>query len=854
MKYLKMSIMNAITLYQRGLKMNSRLSAGCALLLMLAFLLTGCASGKRSYSSGEQAIQDRNYDLAVAEFSEAVQADPSNAEFRARLATARGRAAWFHLENGRELKTEKKYVEASSEFRLAIALNPVLDVAALEYRKVQSLIEARELAAEAQDHLHARRLVKAEKLALQALEIDPDNEAAQKLIDQLTQESKVRLGGFDLDVDSKKPVTLKFKDAKLQEVFKILNRLSGINFIFDEDLKNEQVTLLLEDATFAQALELLMKMNNLGSRVLNPKTVIIYSNTKDKQKQYEDQIIQTFYLSSIDAKKAVNMLRTMLQLRKIYVHEELNAIVVRDRPDVIELVSQMLTNADLADSEVVFDLELIEVSHGDLLKFGPELSPYGISVAGVKNGDIIDNTLPSTGVGNLITELDGIDAFFTLPTATFDFSKQLTDTEILATPKIRVKNREKAKVHVGTREPSITSTISGENVSENVQYIDVGVKVDVEPVIQLDGTVRAKIRLEVSSASDPIETSNSRVFTINTTNAETSLILKDGERTILGGLIRTVDQETKDTIPILGDIPLIGSLFTHYDITEGKREILLSVTPHIVKKVDIPGRNASRIWSGGEEELKAGPNFAAFAEKPDPDDTPVNAPPKVMPPPAEKPAPVTELEPVEATVVAPRELEQPTIPTEEPAASAQVPPVTPVAIVPEPLQPEIGQPLTPETGVQEQVAQIEVPPAEIRTPVQTAKLFVSGAQLVDVGDEFSVELQVSEINSLYSAPLFVNYDPILLDFVRADEGGFLRAPGQSTVFTSSPNRSRGELIIGNKQGAGGEGASGSGTLTRIIFKAKKAGNAVIRPNRVNFRDPSGSRMPINVDQFKVEIR
>ena len=107
-----------------------------------------------------------------------------------------------------------------------------------------------------------------------------------------------------------------------------------------------------------------------------------------------------------------------------------------------------------------------------------------------------------------VNDLTGIDAFFTLPTATFDFTKQLLDTDILATPKIRVKNREKAKVHVGTREPSITSTISGDNISENVQYIDVGVKVDVEPIIQLDGTVQAKIRLEVSSASDPIERNN----------------------------------------------------------------------------------------------------------------------------------------------------------------------------------------------------------------------------------------------------------------------------------------------------------------------------------------------------------
>jgi len=835
--------------------MNKRLIAGFSLFLLLASLMTGCASGRRSYSHGVEAMQEKNYDLAVAELTRAQEADPDNAEFRARLAAARSRAAYAHLENGRSLKSERKLVEAGSEYRLAIALSPTLDVAALEYREVQRMIEARQLAAEAQEHLHARRLVKAEKLAKEALETDPENETARLLMEQLKQEDKARLGGYELDVESKKPVTLKFKNAKLDEVFKILNRLSGINFIFDEDLKGEQVTLLLEEATFAQALELLMKMNNLGSRVLNPKTVIIYSNTKEKQKQYEDQIIQTFYLSSIDAKKAVNMLRTMLQLRKIYVHEELNAIVVRDNPDTIELVGQILANADLADSEVVFDLELIEVSHGDLLKFGPELSPYGVSVAGVKNGDIIDSSMPSTGVGNMINDLTGIDAFFTLPTATFDFSKQLLDTDILATPKIRVKNREKAKVHVGTREPSITSTISGDNISENVQYIDVGVKVDVEPIIQLDGTVQAKIRLEVSSASDPIETSNSRVFTINTTNAETSLILKDGERTILGGLIRTVDQETKDTIPFLGDLPLIGALFTHYDISEGKREILLSVTPHIVKKIDIPERKEARIWSGGEDELKAGPNFAAFADKPEPGEgvqpsipSPVAAPQPVMAPAAE-PRPEPVMPPVQQPSSVPVETMEP---------EAALPVATPNApdVSPAPDAPQTGQPLVPvaTSSEEEQVAQVDLPPAEIRTPVQTARVFVSGTQLVNVGDEFTVDLQVSEVDSLYSAPLFINYDPMLLDFVRADEGDFLRLPGQSTVFTSSPNRSRGELIIGNKQGAGGSGASGSGTLTRVVFKAKQAGKAVIRPNRVNFRDPSGTRMAVSVDQFTVEIR
>ncbi len=141
------------------------------------------------------------------------------------------------------------------------------------------------------------------------------------------------LDGFELDVASDKPITLKFRDADIRDVFNILSKLSGINFIFDEDIRSaEESSVTLEKATFAQALELLLRMNNLEKKVLNAKTILIYPQTKEKEKKFEDQVIQTFYLSNIDAKKAVNLLRTMLQLRKIYVHEELNALVIRDTP------------------------------------------------------------------------------------------------------------------------------------------------------------------------------------------------------------------------------------------------------------------------------------------------------------------------------------------------------------------------------------------------------------------------------------------------------------------------------------------------------------------------------------------
>jgi len=847
-----------------------------AALVVLA--LSGCTTHSGHFHNGVEAMQKQSYDQAVFEFGKALDKNPGETEYISRLATARALAATKHLDNARGLRAEGKLTEASGEYGLAMALDPTLDVARLELEKVSRELKLRTMMAEAEAHFVARRLPQAKTAVKAVLEFDPEYEPAKAMLKQIIEVRNTIVGGFELAVDSNKPITLKFKDAKLQEAFKILSQLSGINFIFDEDIKNQTVTLLLEDATFAQALELLLKMNNLGTRILNPKTVIIYDNTTEKQKQYDDQIIQTFYLSSIDAKKAVNMLRTMLQLRKVYVHEELNAIVVRDTPEVIKLVEQMLENADLADSEVVFDLELIEVTHGDLLQFGPTLSPYSLSgtlVTGAGTAAVkrVSSVLPDSGVDGLIQGISGLDGLFTLPTATFDFSKTLTDTDILATPKIRVKNREKAKVHVGSREPTLTSTVSGDNVSSNVQYVDVGIKVDVEPIVQLDGSVSTKVRLEVSSKGDKLTSSdqNTVAYQINTTTAETALLLKDGERTIIGGLIRDVQIKTRKSIPFLGDIPLLGALFTNYDTNDSKREILLSITPRIVKNIDLPGADKARIWSGGEDDLKAGANFTSFAEEPDfsvpaapeaavstqnKQPTPLQSKPT-----ANKPVPVPVLSPTpQAESIVPPPVVEPSVPIPSAASAPEALPPSPVITTPVPTAEPVAapQPLSSsaaETGEDaSQVAQVLIPPAEIKTVPEQAKIFFTGSKLVHPGEEFVLDLQIAEVTGLFSAPMFVNYDQQLLTYLRFEEGDFLKTSGQASIFSLSPNPKRGELIIGSKQTTGGAGVEGSATLCPLYFKANAAGIAVVRPNRENLRASDGSRLAATSEPFQVEIR
>jgi len=572
-----------------------------ALVLILVVSLAGCAA-QRAFNSGEEYTRQGLYDEAVFEYAQAVDKNPDSNKYRMKLFAARNRAALRHLGNARNLRDKGQLQEALVEFNQAYALDRSLETANQEMTEVREFLRADALVAEGEKFIQQRRLVQAKNVLDEALLLNPAQPKAHELITQIKRLNMTVIEGFELDVSSTEPITLRFKDARVKDVFKILSRLSGVNFIFDEGVETKKVNIMLEEATFSQALELLLKMNDLAMRVLNPKTVILYPKTKDKEKQYEDQVIQSFYLSNIDAKKAVNLLRTMLQLRKIYVHEELNALVIRDNAQTIKLAQQILEAADRGDAEVIFDLELVAVSNSDSQQIGAKFSSYGFQVGLAKpGGNIVADSLSAGGeTTNLIKSLNNLQTFFTLPTAAFDFAKTLSSAETLANPKLRVKNKGKAKIHVGTREPIVTTTTGtdGQITSTNIQYVDVGTKLDVEPTIQLDDSVVTKLSLEVSQVLERIQVGNNEALQIQTTNAQTELSLKDGERTVLGGLLQDNSSRTKTTFPFLGDIPLLGDLISNHDHNDQKREILLSITPHIVKQLNLPKADVATIWSG----------------------------------------------------------------------------------------------------------------------------------------------------------------------------------------------------------------------------------------------------------------
>lgn len=837
-----------------------------SLLALLA--LTGCGAGLTAFNKGEKFEKEGRLDEAVLKYAEAAASSPETNEYRMRLMKASERAARVHFEKGEELFRQQKYDEALREYQNAVALDASLDRARQQSEKLVRFKNSLAYFKEGQDLEKANKPREALQSYRKALDLNQDNTAAKEALNRLLQTKKTRLEGYDLNLKSNKPITLKFKDAKIKDVFYIITQLSGINFIFDEAVKDQNVTVHLENATFEQALDILTNMNKLGKKVLNESTLIVYPKNPEKAKQYEDLVVKTFYLNSLDAKKAVNLLRTMLQVRKVYVNEEMNAIVIRDTPDVIDVAGKILDANDIPDAEVLLEVEVIEVSKTNAETFGLGLSRRSVSLNTLAPGGafLADNftaastssstvnTTQGTQPSNLLQTFSwkGFGGFITVPSATYNFSKDISNAEVLANPKIRVKNREKSKFTVGTRVPITTTSTTGTTggFSVNVQYVDVGVKLNAEPTIQLNNDVSIKLGLEVSSIIDKQTVggtdSATTVVTIGTRNLDTVLNLKDGETSIIGGLIQDNKSKSKQKIFLLGDIPFLGPLLSNNTNTGTKNELILAITPRIVRAVSVPESDVVSFWSGKEDDPAVTKVFSSFTQEP------------------EFAAPAVPAAPSQPKPAAPAKVQQPAVP--QPLTAPPSVPAAPVAPVAPAPQSAVSLPVPPSQAVQA-VAPAPVvaavapapsaaatPVAETPQPVTRGSLNIAAPASVGVGTQFRVEIKASDLNGLSKAPFVLLYDPIFIEYVGATEGNLLNRDGKPTSFNALPEKAAGKVTFTLARTGTAEGVSGSGTLLTATFTAKNKGPASLGFQGVRFTDQANRPLEIIPYNTVVEVK
>ena len=813
--------------------------------LLALVVLSGCSAGRKAYSKGENFEKEGKFEEAMYSYADAFRAEPDVGEYRVRFFKARDKASEQRYRKGTEYFDQSNYEAALAEFQAALGLDPTQGRFKQRADSAARLKDAQAAYKEGLDFEKGNKLKDALRSFLRALEIVPESKQYREAFQRVSGQRRSKLEGFELNLKSSKPITLKFKDAKIKDVFAIVTQLSGINFIFDEGVKDQPVTIFLENATFQQTMDLLANMHKLGRKVLNESTVIIYPKSPEKIKQYEDMVLRTFHLNHMEAKKAVNLVRTMLQVRKVYVNEDSNSLVVRDTADIVDVVEKILDANDVPEPEVILDVEVMEISDRNAQNVGLLLSNYNVQLGAFSpEGKLLANSLTSAtttststttttttsaSIDNLVRAftLKGYGGFVTIPSAQYNLGKTLAKGEVLSNPKIRVKNKEKSKFNVGTRVPITTTTLNGTLSQVNVQYVDVGVKVNAEPTILLNNEVSIKLNLEVSSilAKETVggKDSPTSVVTIGTRNLDTVLSLKDGETSVIGGLIQNTSSDSKQKLVLLGDLPLVGPLLSSNDSSRDKTELILAITPRLVRGLTVPQSALSSFMSGKEDEPSLHRPLGSF-ELEDQFDAAPKQKLDVSVPATRSPA---------GSAVKPAAAQAPSVP----AAPAPPQPAVPV--------PGVAKPVMPTTPV---------PAMPASAPAKRGLLQIAAPASVTLGQQLKLDIKISDAQDLEKAPFVLTYDPAFVEFVSVAEGTFLKGGGSQTSFTGTADPAAGTVTVSLARTAGRGGATGSGVLATAVFRAKNQGPASFGFRNVSLSSSGGRVFEVLPFSTAVDVR
>ena len=587
-------------------------------IFLLAVMLTGCA-GQRLHNNGMTLVQEGHIEEGLIKLRQASEAEPDNLSYRKDLLRSKGQITNRLLTGASGERAVGHLDAAQAIYERVLKIDPDNRTAKVA---LETLARDRRHAAMIEDArgFFNKGDLEAAQSALRPvlLENPKQGEAVllQRQIDE--QQTKIQMAEPSLTGKFKKPISLQFRDANIKMVFEALSRTSGINVLLDKDVKADlKTSIFVKDVSVEDAIDLILMQSQLEKKILSDNTVYIYPDTPAKNKDFQDLKIRSFHLTNADPKQMLTMIKTLLKTKDIFVHEKTSSLVMRDTPAAIHLAEKMIADQDIADPEVMLEVEVLEIGSSRLSDLGIKF-PNQITLAP------IPSLVPgpsSSGTATTISQLTldslrGINGsnigISPIPSITLNAMLQDSDTNILSSPRLRVRNREKAKIMIGERVPMITNTVTPTTtgapvVTGTVTYQDVGLKLEVEPEIHLDNEVSIKIGLEVSSLGLAVNNSSgSQVFRVGTRNTSTVLRLRDGETQILGGLITDEDRSTVDKVPALGQIPLLGHLFSSDNGNKSKTEIVLSITPHIVGNFKLPNASEMEYWSGTESTLRSG--------------------------------------------------------------------------------------------------------------------------------------------------------------------------------------------------------------------------------------------------------
>jgi general secretion pathway protein D len=839
----------------------------------IAVLAAGCAAGK-AFRQGEAAVHGGDLDQAVVYYRKAAQAAPDNANYKIALERTLLAASRSHLDKARDFESKDQLEAALGEYRLANEYDPSNRLAGTKVAALERTIRERADAARLKPAIRAMRArARASEPAL-------------------------------INLTTPLPL-IKFQSTSIRQILDTIGSTAGINVTYERTFQDRPTSIQLDGATLEQALNQIMATNELSYKVLNDRTIFVFPDNAQAHGKYDEQVVRTFYLSHVDAVEANQLLSTMIRLPGIAVQPAIiankttNSVTVRAGANVVGIIEKIIDQIDKPRAELVIDVEILEVDRSraktyglDLseyaagLVFSPEVSPSSTTSATPGTGT---GTTPTTGTGtttptsgttttntgsstapsgvkspppfNLNTISRGVttaDFYLAVPTAIMHALESDTHTKVVAKPNLRGAEGTKLEFIVGQQIPVVSTSYTpiatggaGVNPLSSYQYKDVGVKIQITPRVTVENDIILDLYLEDNQRGADVPVAGVTVPSFVTRQVTTRLRLRDGESNLLAGLLQQNEQTSITGFPGAIHLPVLSQLFSHNNNTNDQLEIVMMLTPHIIRSQEITEADLKPVYIGSSGSLGVGgppplivpPQVEQPAPAPAPGTPPGYIGPggvAVMPPPGSTPVPGTVLAPPPTPTLPPPAVVTP--PTEVTGAIPNIaPPATtnPAAVAPVPQPVPETPPATPETTTSPGLGAAQV----IITPPGTA--FRVG------GGPYTVPISIVNASRLSTVTLTVTFDPERLRVRSVQEGSFMRTGGVNVSFAHQEGSGRVDITI--SRGADATGAGGTGLLAAVLFDAVAPGSATLSLSG-SATGPGGTPMGLQFRPVTVTIQ
>jgi general secretion pathway protein D len=800
------------------------------LIFFLILQLTACA-GQRAYHRAQSAAKRADWDRAVAEYMVAMEKSPDNAQYRAGFERARLAASQVHLEKAKQFMEKRNYEQGIIEYQVAQNFDPTNQFIQIELQKAKNLFDR-----------------ESKKVQLTAIE-------------KAKQDAKRRMPiNVVLGPEAEKTIqSLRFRDDSLKHILDSLGSVAGINIVYDSDFRDQEFSVSLDNIKFRDALNQILVANRLYFKPLDQSTILIIPDNPQKRRQYDEQVIQTFYLSNAELNDVLNMVRSVMQIQRIATNPQLNAITIRDTPDKVAIVQKIIEANDKSRSEILLDIEILEVDRDQAMRYGVDLTNYSVTQTLEMNAE------PNVLFGHQLSAIDAASWSFTIPSIVYTALATDQRTKILAKPQIRASEGQQVTVRLGDRVPIpvtvFQAVVPNQQLGVTVptttfQLTDVGINIDVTPRVHHNREISLTMRFELTSITAPGVGTTPPTLGNRTVN--TVIRLKDGETNLLAGLLRRDERKSLRGIPGIIKVPFLRDLFASNDKGLQEKDIIFTITPHILRTPNVTEEDLTPIWIGTEDDvkLKSAPPISVF-ERPD-----VKNPGQ----PFEGEQQPSDQNPQETTP--PVEEQQP--PTTPPTGGTTEQPQEQQQVVPEPqtqpeeTEPQVQQPITePGTQVPEETETQTQPQAEPVAPQVTPEAgqntdqspnpqaqatisFSSPNVNPTVNTDIIVHVQMQNAMKATSLSIFLDFDAENLQVKDVLQGAFVNG-----AFSKSFDNERGTVGITASRSPG---TLQSGVAATLVFTGLRSGQTLVNLESAVIRDGDGNVIPVTFLPYPIAVQ